>query len=154
MCLKFQTAIQLCMERFFSGWADIVSKKTCIVFWVALLVCLAITLPGMSMSKEYDDDAKSELWVPAGNPTLKAMDKAEILFPVEEKFWYMSIIMEPKDFSTEGGILTIGALKEMAEWEQKMKDIVEWESTTTDEDTNSITRDETGPTYKYENICQ
>ena len=66
----------------------------------------------------------------------------------------MNIIMEPKDFSTEGGILTIGALKEMAEWEQKMRDIVEWESTTTDEDTNSITRDETGPIYKYEDICQ
>ena len=46
-----------------------------------------------------------------------------------------------------------GALEEMAEWEQKMRDIVEWESTTTDEDTNSITRDETGPTYKYEDIC-
>ena len=43
MCLKFQTAIQLCMERFFSGWADIVSRKTCIVFWVALLICLAIS---------------------------------------------------------------------------------------------------------------
>ena len=80
--------------------------------------------------------------------------KAEILFPVEEKFWYMSIIMEPKDFSTEGGILTIGALKEMAEWEQKMRDIVEWESTTIDEDTNSITRDEWGPYYQYEDICQ
>ena len=66
----------------------------------------------------------------------------------------MNIIMEPKDFSTEGGILTIGALKEMAEWEQKMRDIVEWESTTTDEDTNSITRDETGFTYKYKDICQ
>ena len=66
----------------------------------------------------------------------------------------MNIIMEPKDFSTEGGILTIGALKEMAEWEQMMREIVEWESTTIDEDTNSITRDEWGPTYRYEDICQ
>lgn len=61
----------------------------------------------MSMSKEYDDDEKEELWVPAGNPTLESMDKKDILFPVEEDFWYMSIIMEPKDFSTEGGILTM-----------------------------------------------
>ena len=43
MCLKFQTAIQLCMERFFGGWANIVSSKTCIVFWVALVVCLLIS---------------------------------------------------------------------------------------------------------------
>ena len=41
----------------------------------------------------------------------------------------------------------------MAEWEQKMRDIVEWESTTTDA-ANKISRDNTGPTYKYENICQ
>ena len=61
----------------------------------------------MSLSTEYDDDEKEELWVPTGNPTLKAMDKVDVLFPVEEKFWYISIIMEPKDFSTEGGILTV-----------------------------------------------
>ena len=41
----------------------------------------------------------------------------------------------------------------MAEWEKQMKDIVEWESTTTD-GTNNIKRDESGPTYKYEDICQ
>ena len=62
---------------------------------------------------------------------MKAQDKAETLFPVEEKFWYMSIIMEPKD-GAEEGILTVGALKEMAEWEGKMRAIVEWEDTTTD----------------------
>ena len=41
----------------------------------------------------------------------------------------------------------------MAEWEQKMRDIVEWESTTTDA-ANKIDRDEKGSTYKYEDICQ
>ena len=42
----------------------------------------------------------------------------------------------------------------MADWEKKMRGIVEWESTTTDEDTNNIVRDKTGPFYKYEDICQ
>ena len=41
----------------------------------------------------------------------------------------------------------------MADWEQKMREIVEWESTTTDA-ANKIDRDEKGPTYKYEDICQ
>ena len=43
MCLKFQTQIQLCMERFFSGWADIASKRTCIVFWVSLVVYIGVS---------------------------------------------------------------------------------------------------------------
>ena len=63
---------------------------------------MMIALPGMSLSKEYDDDEKSELWVPEGNPTLKAMDKIDVLFPVEEDFWYVGIIMEPKEFTAPG----------------------------------------------------
>ena len=61
----------------------------------------------MSLSKEYDDDEKEELWVPAGNPTLKALDKKDVLFPVEEKYWYVSVIFEPKDFDSEYGILSV-----------------------------------------------
>ena len=63
---------------------------------------MMIALPGMSLSKEYDDDEKSELWVPEGNPTLKAMDKIDVLFPVEEDFWFISVIMEPKEFTAPG----------------------------------------------------
>ena len=105
---------------------------------------------GMGMSQKYEDE--SIIWTPSGNPTLKAQEKAEKLFPVEEKFWYMSIIMEPKD-GAEEGILTVGALKEMADWEAKMRAIVEWESTTTDANL-VLTRDKKGDTYKYEDICQ
>ena len=31
------------MERFFSGWADIVSRWTCVVFWIALVTTIAIS---------------------------------------------------------------------------------------------------------------
>ena len=41
----------------------------------------------------------------------------------------------------------------MADWEKKMREIVEWESTTTDA-ANKITRDKSGDTYTYEDICQ
>ena len=61
----------------------------------------------MSLSKEYDDDEKSELWVPAGNLSLKAQEKADKLFPVEEDFWFTSLIFEPKDKSVPEGILTM-----------------------------------------------
>jgi len=54
------------MERFFSGWADLASKRTCIVFWVSFIVYLGLTM-GMGMSKKYEDE--NELWTPEGNPT-------------------------------------------------------------------------------------
>ena len=43
MCLKFQTKIQLCMEGFFSGWADIVSRRTCIVFTASLVAYILLS---------------------------------------------------------------------------------------------------------------
>ena len=46
-----------------------------------------------------------------------------------------------------------GALKEMAEWESRMRAIEEYESTTTDAQ-NKITRDRKGPKYTYEKICR
>ena len=64
----------------------------------------------------------------------------------------MSIIMEPKDFSTPHGVLTLGALEEMIDWEEKMREIVEWESTTTGAGLK-IERTEEGPSYQYKDIC-
>ena len=40
----------------------------------------------------------------------------------------------------------------MAEWEAKMKQIEEYEITNLD-DNNKIIRDNTGPKYKFEDIC-
>ena len=60
---------------------------------------------GMGMSKSYEDE--NIIWTPAGNPTLKNQEKAEAMFPVEDNKWYVVIIMEPKDFSTEEGVLTV-----------------------------------------------
>ena len=73
------------------------------------------------------------------------------MFPVEEKFSYMSIIMEPKGDAPEG-VLSVGALKEMAEWEGKMRAITEYESTTTD-DNLVLVRSKEGKTYRYEDVC-
>lgn len=78
------------MERVFSGWADFVSRRTIWVFIASLIFFIGWSF-GMTMSKEYEDE--DTLWTPAGNPTLKAQDKAKILFPVEENFWYMSLIV-------------------------------------------------------------
>ena len=41
----------------------------------------------------------------------------------------------------------------MIDWETKMRELIEYESTTTN-DQNDIIRDESGPTYKYEDICR
>ena len=104
----------------------------------------------MGMSSTYEDE--NIIWTPAGNPTLLNQEKAEEMFPVEENFWYISIIMEPKDFSTPHGVLTLGALEEMIDWEEKMREIVEWESTTTGAGLK-IERTEEGPSYQYKDVC-
>ena len=43
MCYSYQTRLQLWFERMFSHWADIVLKRTTIVFIVSLLVQLALS---------------------------------------------------------------------------------------------------------------
>ena len=45
------------------------------------------------------------------------------------------------------------ALKEMADWEKKMREITEYESTTTDS-ANKIERSNTGDQYTYADVCQ
>ena len=42
MCLACQTKIQLCMEGTFQSWADIVSRRTVIVFIVAMIAFIAL----------------------------------------------------------------------------------------------------------------
>ena len=48
MCLRFQTRIQLWFERVFSRWADIVTKRTLLVFLLSMLV-----FGGLSKCRSY-----------------------------------------------------------------------------------------------------
>lgn len=82
------------MEHIFSGWADIVSRRTCLVFWVSLVLFIAIST-GMLQAKSYEDE--TVIWTPAGNPTLVAKEKGEELFNGEQKFRFLSVIFESKD---------------------------------------------------------
>lgn len=75
-----------------------------------------------------------------------------MLFPVEEKAWFFQFIAEPKD-NNEKGMLSVDALKEMVAWDSRMRTITEYESTTVD-DNLVLERSNSGPTYKYENICR
>lgn len=97
------------MQGVFSGWADIVSKRTLLVF-LASLSFFIILSGGMMMSKEYED--QSVIWTPKNNPSLQAKDKGEALFDGEEKFRYISVIFESKD--PEENILNPAALMQMA----------------------------------------
>ena len=42
MCLACQTKIQLCMEGTFQSWADIVSRRTIIVFIISFIAFIAL----------------------------------------------------------------------------------------------------------------
>ena len=106
--------------------ADHSFVRTIFLLLMSLTIVSFRLAMGMGLSRSYEDE--EVIWTPEvsldcsfeaskvrhhnffvlqGNPTLKNRDKAEILFPIEEKFDYISIIMEPKDFDTEGGVLTM-----------------------------------------------
>lgn len=46
------------MEGTFSGWADIVSKRTCIVFWVALVFFLILSKLCLNLRQIRDVESK------------------------------------------------------------------------------------------------
>lgn len=131
----------------FSGWADIVARRTCLVFWISLLVFILFST-GMSQSTLYEDE--NVIWTPSGNPTLKAQDKSKALFVKEEKYRAVSIIWEIKGDATN--ILNVEALKEMKQFEDLMYSVSDWKDTTVDA-TNNIVRDKKGAVYNYEDIC-
>lgn len=136
------------MERLFSGWADIIARRTCWVFCISL-VFFFILAAGMTQSKEYEDE--EVIWTPAGNPTLKNKEKAEVLFDEAEKYRTVSLIIEAKD---GGNVLTVGALREMAAFEVMMRAITECRDATTDS-SGKIERpcsSEAG-TYNWFDIC-
>ena len=65
MCLKIyklQTALQLWFERVFSAWADIVSKRTLIVFIASSIILVALSI-GNVFYKKFEDDI--EIWTPS-----------------------------------------------------------------------------------------
>ena len=111
MCKDFQDKVQKGFERVFEAWAKLVTKRAIIVFLFSVLVFIGLSL-GMSKAKEFDDD--NNIWTPEGNPSLKNKEKAEVLFPQEEKYHYINVIFEAKG----DNVLTFGALQEMRTFEE------------------------------------
>ena len=60
--LRFQTKLQLGMERGFSGWADILSKRTCLVFWISMVIFILFAL-GNALSEAYEPE--DPVWMPS-----------------------------------------------------------------------------------------
>ena len=75
MCINFQTSIQLWFERVFSKWADIVSKRTNIVFIIFTALFIAMSKSNLNIliligigsgnlwARQYED--QTLIWTPA-----------------------------------------------------------------------------------------
>lgn len=97
--------------------------------------------------KIYEDE--NIIWTPAGNPTLQSKDKADELFPAEEVFRTISLILEAPEGKS---VITIETLKELEIFEEVLYSIWEYEDTTMDE-TNNIVRPGSGTKYYWKDIC-
>ena len=60
--LRFQTKLQLGMERGFSSWADILSKRTCLVFWISMVIFLLFAF-GNALAEAYEPE--DPVWMPS-----------------------------------------------------------------------------------------
>jgi hypothetical protein len=81
---------------------------------------------GMSQAREFEDE--QIIWTPAGNPSLESRDKAKELFPTEEKFRAISLILE----SENGNVITKANLQKLIDMEEILHSTWEYSDTTLD----------------------
>ena len=101
----------------------------------------------MSQAKEFEDE--QTIWTPEGNPSLKNKEKAEVLFPQEEKYHYINVIFEAKGDT----VLTFGALQEMKTFEEQVLEQVSEYSDTFYNDLNKLERPKKGTLYRFQDVC-
>jgi len=89
------------------------------------------------------------VWTPEGNPSLVNKEKAETLFPVEEKFRPISLVIESK---TDDSIITVETMRKMAEFEDLLYS-VKANSKSTMDSNNEIVESTEGFEFGWEDIC-
>jgi len=96
------------------------------VFAVSLIFFFLLSL-GQANMTIYEDE--NIIWTPAGNPTLQSKEKADELFPAEEVFRTISLILEAPEGKS---VITIETLKELEVFEEVLNSVWEYEETTMD----------------------
>jgi len=86
--------VQLWFEYMFSFWADIVSKRTTVIFIVSFLIQVGLSCGFLFFENHYKD--QTLLWTPRKSPTLDAYDQSKSLFPDENKIRTINLIVEAK----------------------------------------------------------
>ena len=100
---------------------------------------------GLGWAKEFEDE--SIIWTPAGNPSLEAKDKSKILFPTEEKFRSISLIIENDD-----NVITKETLEQLLMFEEILYSTTELDDTTLNS-VNQIERPGKGSEFTWKDIC-
>lgn len=104
-----QEKVETTLSNVFGSWGIIVAVNPCRVFWISLLVFLALC-GGMSQQEAFPDE--SEIWTPKNNPSILANRRQQEMFP--SKGGFIGLMFEVKDpESTDSSIISIDAFKEI-----------------------------------------